>query len=178
MTECERTTAYVSVGSNIDPEKNLAAGLKALTEELHVVSISTMYASRPTERPEQADFVNGVWKLELDVEMDPWTLKFDVLRAVESRLGRTRGPDKHAARTLDLDLLLHGDLVIRSDELVLPDPSIYKAAYVLFPLAEIAQHLVLPDTKLQVQDLEGANDACGLRPLPKLTASLKGWLHR
>ena len=178
MTEADHTTAYISVGSNIDPEANLAAGLQALAEELSVVSISTMYASRPISRPEQADFVNGVWKLELDTELDPWTLKFEVLREVESRLGRTRGPDKHAARTLDLDLLLHGDLVIRSDDLVLPDPGIYKAAYVLFPLAEIAPNLVLPDTKLRVQDLEGANDAGGLHPLPELTASLKGWLHR
>ena len=176
MTETDRTTAYVSVGSNIDPKANIEAGLKALAEAVRVVKISTMYASSPAIRPEQADFINGVW--QLDTELDPWTLKFEVLRAVEAGLGRTRGPDKHAARTLDLDLLLLGNQVVRSDDLVLPDPDIYQSAYVLFPLAEIAPNLVLPDTKLRVQDLEGANNAFGLSPLPELTASLKGWLQR
>jgi 2-amino-4-hydroxy-6-hydroxymethyldihydropteridine diphosphokinase len=134
-----------------------------------------LYASRPTERPEQADFINGVWEIETD--RDAWSLKFDVLREVERRVGRVRGPDKHAARPLDLDLLLYGHQVIRSDELAVPDPDIYNASYVTFPLAELAPTLVLPDTKIRIKDLAGAADTRNLTPLPALTAALKGWLN-
>ena len=175
MQKSEVTSAYVAVGSNIDPLTHIEAGLRALAEYVRVVDISTVYASRPSERPEQPDFVNGV--LLVETERDPWSLKFDVLREVESRQGRRRERDKHAARTLDLDLILFGDKVIRSDDLVLPDPDIYKAPYVYFPLAELAPDLILPDTGVRAGDL-GAKGGAGLTPMPTLTASLKGWLAK
>lgn len=177
MTEARPlTAAYISVGSNIDPFVHIEAGLKALADFVRIVDISTLYASRPTERSEQADFVNGVWQIETD--LDPWSLKFDVLRTVESRFGRKRSMDKHAARTLDLDLILFGETIIRSDELVLPDPDIYNTPHVVFPLAELAPELILPDSKIRVRDLKGAAEAPGLTPMLAMTASLKGWLHK
>lgn len=168
--------AFVSVGSNIDPGASIEGGLRALAGLVRIVDISMLYTSRPTERSDQADFVNGVWQIETD--RDPWSLKFDVLREVEYRLGRTRSGDKHAARTLDLDLILYGEEIIRSDELVLPDPDIYNAHHVIFPLAQLAPELILPDTKIRVRDISGAADPSGLSPLPAMTAALKGWLNK
>jgi 2-amino-4-hydroxy-6-hydroxymethyldihydropteridine diphosphokinase len=176
MNEKEKqVTAYAAVGANIDPEANIEAGIKALAEFVRIADISTLYVSKPSERPEQPDFINGVLKIE--TSLNPLRLKFDVLRKVESRLGRVRGTDRHAARTLDLDLILYEDQVIRSDELTLPAPDIYRAAYVAYPLAELAPRLVLPDTEIRVRDLKSAT-ADTLTALPALTAFLKGWLNK
>lgn len=172
----KQVTAYAAVGSNIDPEVNIEAGIKALSAFVRIADMSTLYASKPSDRPEQPDFINGVLKFE--TSLDPWSLKFDVLRKVESRLGRVRGEDRHAARTLDLDLILYEEQVFRSDELTLPAPDIYRAAYVAYPLAELAPSLVLPDTKIMVRDLKGATASDTLIALPELTASLKGWLNK
>jgi 7,8-dihydro-6-hydroxymethylpterin-pyrophosphokinase len=137
--------AYISVGSNIEPHRNIEAGLRALLEYVTVIGISMHYLSRPTTRPEQQDFINGVWKIQTD----------------------------YAARSL-----LHGDLVIQSPGLTLPEPNIYTAPYIAVPLAELALDLVLPDTGLRMGDLDSAKRREGLSPLPDLTELLKGWLNK
>jgi 2-amino-4-hydroxy-6-hydroxymethyldihydropteridine diphosphokinase len=168
--------AYISVGSNIDPYRNIEAGFKALLLTVTVLDVSVMVASKPSQRAEQADFINGVWKIE--TVCPALELKFEVLRDIERLCGRTRGEDKHAARTLDLDLLCYGDVVLQSKELTLPDPDIYTAPYIAVPLADLAPDLILPDTGRRVRDLKSATRLDGLSPLVEFTELLKGWLNK
>ena len=113
--------AYISVGSNIQPETSILAALPALREALDVRAASRFYANpayAPTPRPLPA-FINGV--LHVRTDLSPRALKYDVLRRIEGRLGRRRGRDPYAPRTLDLDLLVYDRLEVDDDRLTLPD---------------------------------------------------------
>jgi len=110
--------AFVGVGSNIEPERNILAALETLVTMTTVTRCSTFYRTAALGRPDQPDFINGVWQIE--TAMTPVQVKQGVLEAIEGRLGRVRTGDKFESRTIDLDLLLYNDMVTHSDMLVLP----------------------------------------------------------
>lgn len=128
-------TVYVGVGSNLDPTRHIPLALAALAREVEVCATSTFYWSNPASRAEQPRFLNGVWKARTDREARE--LKFDVLRPIEHALGRRRSVDKHAARCIDLDLLVYDDLVVDEEGLVLPDPDIVAHNFLHTPLFEL-----------------------------------------
>ena len=134
---------HIAVGSNIEPEKNIPAGLWRLAERVCLTRASTFYRTAPLERPEQDDYLNGV--VEAAHEGGPAALR-ELLRQVEAETGRVRTADKFAARTIDLDLALYGDRVIDSPRLVLPDPDILTRAHVALPLADLAPDFRHPVT--------------------------------
>lgn len=101
---------------------------------------SSLYRSAPVGVGPQPDFINAV--AALDTDLGPAEL-LTALLDVEARHGRTRHVPL-AARTLDLDLLLHGAAVVREPDLLLPHPRLHLRAFVLLPLAEIAPGLVIP----------------------------------
>ncbi len=166
------TVAYILAGSNIDPIPNITNGLVILSESVTVLDISTHYSSRPTLRKNQPNFVNGVWKIETD--LDPVSLQFGLLREIENQRGRERTSDKHAARTLDLDLLLFGNTIMKTEQLILPAKEIYQYLHAAIPLADIAPNLILPDINKRVCDLKMPQDKNELVPMPELTVFLKG----
>ncbi len=134
--------AFIAIGSNIEPEKNVREGLRRLSRRLRIRAVSTFYRSPPLGRPEQEPFINGVVEVETDVP--PQQLKYGVLRAVESEMGRLRTADKYAPRTLDLDILLYDARMICSPDLTVPDPEIVSRPFLAVPLAELAPEVVLP----------------------------------
>ncbi len=162
---------YIGVGSNIDPAQNLVRAFDLLRERLNVLAVSTFYRSRPLLRPDQPDFINGVFLAES--LLDPRSLKFEVLRKIESRLGRVRTGDSHAPRPIDLDILLYGESVLSEEDLILPDPDIRRRAFIAVPLLEIAPRLILPDTHEALQNLAVAHDCSGLTPEHELSRALK-----
>lgn len=161
--------SYVGVGSNLgDRWANLALAARALREEprVAVVRASRVYDTAPIGPP-QPRYLNAV--LELDTALTAQAL-FAVLQLVERAAGRKRTAVRWAARTLDLDLLLHGDEVIRRPALVVPHPGIVSRRFVLAPLAELCPERVVPGTGLDVAALlaraPAADLACaGLYPL-------------
>lgn len=163
--------AYVAVGANIEPEANIAAALERLHSEVPVRAVSTFYRARPLERPEQPSFLNGVWRLLS--RRSPRDLKHRVLRPIEHGLGRRRTSDPHAARTLDLDLIVYGDEVHSEVDLVLPDPDIRRRPFVAVPLLELAPGLALPDTGEMLSALPAANDTSELEALREFTELLR-----
>ena len=164
--------AYVAMGSNLDPTIHVLEAGARLKRFVDVVDVSTLYRSLPKGRPEQPSFVNGVFHIRAAVS--PLDLKYHILRKIEADLGRVRDADKCASRTMDLDLVLYGDEVAHGDELILPDPDIYRYNHVAVPLLEVAPRLVLPDQKRALSTLDSAKRLDGLSPLPDLTAQLKG----
>ncbi len=134
--------AWVGLGANLgDARATLAAALDALAAlpGTRLVAQSSIWRSAPVEA-RGPDFLNAV--AALDTTLAPLDL-LAALQAIEARHGRER-PYHHAPRTLDLDLLAHGDSMLRTPALTLPHPRLHRRAFVLEPLAELAPNLVLP----------------------------------
>lgn len=132
---------YVSIGSNIDPVANVRSCLACLEGEFGALTVSSTYRSAPIGF-EGDDFLNLV--VGFDTDREPHAL-VDRLKRIEDRHGRRRaGRPRFSARTLDLDLLLYDDLILRAGGLELPSDEITRYAFVLQPLAEIAGHRCHP----------------------------------
>jgi 2-amino-4-hydroxy-6-hydroxymethyldihydropteridine diphosphokinase len=164
------TEIYVAVGANVEPEANILRALDRLQGAVRVVATSTFCRTEPERRPRQPAFLNGVWRLDTDLEPRP--LKFDLLRPIEAELGRVRSADKDAPRPIDLDLVLYGGRVVCEPDLRLPDPEIRRRPFVAVPLLELAPELVLPDSTERLADLPVAGEG-KLRPAETLTSTLK-----
>ncbi|MEJ2687594.1 MAG: 2-amino-4-hydroxy-6-hydroxymethyldihydropteridine diphosphokinase [Gammaproteobacteria bacterium] len=135
--------AYVGLGSNLQaPAEQVRAGLNELgaLPDTRLGPVSALYRSPPMGPPDQPDYINAV--AALDTTLAPLNL-LEHLQAIEAAHGRVRG--RHwGPRTLDLDLLLYGDLELREDRLTVPHPGMHERAFVLYPLAEIAPQLRIP----------------------------------
>ena len=163
--------AFVSVGSNIDPETNVRGALLRLGEESEIRSISTVYLTEPLGPQGQPPFYNCV--VELETGLLPLELKQAVLRKIEAVLGRTRGKDKFAPRTIDLDLILYNDLVTATPELVLPDPELTKRPFLAHALLELAPALVLPGSGVKLGEAAARMSKQGMKPLIDFTNKLR-----
>jgi 2-amino-4-hydroxy-6-hydroxymethyldihydropteridine diphosphokinase len=134
------TVAYVGIGSNLDgPRSQVLAAFEELEQLPHtrVVKRSSLYRSAPVGYAAQPDFVNAVARLETGLAAERLLAE---LQAIEARHGRRRG-FRDAPRTLDLDILLYGELALRTPELEIPHPRMHERAFVLEPLLEIAPEL-------------------------------------
>jgi dihydroneopterin aldolase/2-amino-4-hydroxy-6-hydroxymethyldihydropteridine diphosphokinase len=162
---------FIGVGSNIDPPSNIRKAFALLDAEVRIVNISTFYLTEPEGRPKQPPFFNGA--LEIETSLNPRALKVDLLLRIEVRLGRVRTADRYAARTIDLDLLLFGDLVISEPGLDVPDPEISKRPFLALPLHELAPEMVLPDSGLPIVKLAARFAHHDMTPLEKLSEELR-----
>ncbi len=133
-------TGYISIGSNIDKDKYIPASIKALTEHFGSLTLSSIYESEPVGFTGDS-FYNLVVGFNSNLEVNKIMAQ---LREIELQNGRDRDCKKFSARTLDLDLLLYGDLVVHNDRIQIPRDEIESYAFVLEPLAEIAGHLRHP----------------------------------
>lgn len=132
--------AYVSIGSNMAPAENVLAALRLLAASFGALLISSVYRT-PAVGFDGDDFLNLV--IGVDTELAPRAVA-DRLRDFEDARGRVRGTARFSSRTLDLDLLTHGQLVMSGQGLILPRPEIMDQAFVLGPLAEIAGQEIHP----------------------------------
>ena len=132
------TRAFVGLGSNLGER---AATIRRALELLdrargvQVIAVSTLRETEPWGPVEQPPFLNGV--AELETGLEPEAL-LAVLLEVERELGRTRSGERWGPRTIDLDLLLHGDAVLELPGLTLPHPRLHERRFALEPLAELA----------------------------------------
>ena len=161
---------FVGVGSNVDPEENVVRGLRLLDGEVGIRRVSTFYRTPAVDRPQDPPYANGV--IELDAERGPLELKA-LLRQVERTLARERTDDRYAPRTLDLDLLLHGDQVLSFAGLTLPHPDIRARPFVAIPLLELAPDLILPDSGMPLRSIVDSLPSYPMEPIRDLTRRLR-----
>ncbi len=167
--------AFVGLGSNLgDREAALAAAALRLArlDGTRLSALSSVYETAPVGGPPgQPPFLNAVAAVE--TALSPRRL-LDGLLAIERDLGRIRGPERNGPRTIDLDLLLHGDSRLRAGEdLEVPHPRLSSRAFVLVPLAEIAPGAILPGTGgATPEKLLARLDARGVRRLGPFPLSL------
>ncbi|HSV60535.1 MAG TPA: 2-amino-4-hydroxy-6-hydroxymethyldihydropteridine diphosphokinase [Variovorax sp.] len=132
--------AYVAIGANLgEARSSVEQAIEALDRlpQSRVTARSSLYRTAPFEAT-GPDFINAV--VQLDTSLEPLALLAE-LQAIEAQAGRER-PYRNAPRTLDLDLLSHGEQVMESPTLTLPHPRMLQRAFVLVPLAEIAPQRV------------------------------------
>lgn len=135
--------AYVALGANLgNPAGQIRQALQELGRiaDTRVTAHSSLYRTAPVGYLEQPDFVNAVAQLE--TALPPRAL-LDALLAIENLHGRRRA-QPNAPRTLDLDLLLYGTLIIDLPGLQVPHPRMHLRGFVLVPLAEIAADAMVP----------------------------------
>ncbi|MEN8206717.1 MAG: 2-amino-4-hydroxy-6-hydroxymethyldihydropteridine diphosphokinase [Pseudomonadota bacterium] len=144
---------YVSVGSNLDRERNIITALQVLTERYGELQQSSVYESAAVGF-DSDPFYNLVTGFE--TQESPQVVQ-QQLHTIEDRCGRQRTATL-SARTLDLDLLLYDDLVLSDGKLVLPREDINHYAFVLGPLAEIAGMARHPVTGVSYADMWAAFD--------------------
>ncbi len=150
---------YISIGSNIDKDKNIPASLRALEQAFGNLTVSSIYESDPVGFTGDA-FYNLIVGFDSDLVVKTVAKQ---LRQIELDNGRTRDSKKFSARTLDLDLILYGDLVINDGRLQIPRDEIERYAFVLEPLAEVAPTLKHPISHISYADLWEKFDKSGLK---------------
>ena len=140
---------YVGAGSNVEPERNLAHAVAELSREFPGTRFSPWYRNRAVGFAGE-DFINLV--AGFDTASPPQEV-LGRLHAIEARCGRARGAPRWAPRSMDLDVLLYGDLVCDEPGLKLPRPDLLKRAYMLGPLAALAPEVVHPTAQLTIGEL-------------------------
>jgi 2-amino-4-hydroxy-6-hydroxymethyldihydropteridine diphosphokinase len=145
----------IALGSNLgDRLANIRAaanGLKQIATPGADFLTAQIYQTEPRFCPPGSpDFLNTVIEIGFDGTPNELLKK---TQAIEHELGRIRGPERNAPRTIDIDLLYFGDDVFENEDLTLPHPRIGERRFVLQPLAEIRPDLVLPGMKQTVLEL-------------------------
>jgi 2-amino-4-hydroxy-6-hydroxymethyldihydropteridine diphosphokinase len=139
------TRSFVGLGSNLgDPQEQIRWALELLAAEdgVQVVAVSTLRETDPVGYEDQPRFLNGA--AELRTSLSAREL-LDRLLGIERRLGRVRGEGpRFGPRTIDLDLLLHGDEVVVEPGLLVPHPRLHERRFALEPLAELDPALEIP----------------------------------
>ncbi|PMN68550.1 2-amino-4-hydroxy-6-hydroxymethyldihydropteridine diphosphokinase [Enterovibrio norvegicus] len=152
---------YIAIGSNLgNPVEKASLAIDALKQlpNTQFVCCSSLYSSKPMGPSDQPDYVNAV--AIVDTLLEPLDL-LDQTQRIELEFGRERKDERWGPRTLDLDILLFGDLQINSERLTVPHYGMKVREFVLYPLAEIAPDLHLPDGSA-VTDLVAVANRNGL----------------
>ncbi|MFH0942495.1 MAG: 2-amino-4-hydroxy-6-hydroxymethyldihydropteridine diphosphokinase [Chloroflexota bacterium] len=157
MLNSEIATVYLGLGTNLgDRESNLSRAVDFLSQRLRLGVVSSVYETEPEGKVNQPRFLNQV--VQAFTRLSPKDLLV-VAKNIELKLGRTGGSGE--PRTIDIDLLLFGDQVMDTPELIIPHKRLAERAFVLVPLAELAPGLVHPVLKKTVKELLGAAGGVG-----------------
>jgi 2-amino-4-hydroxy-6-hydroxymethyldihydropteridine diphosphokinase len=152
MTEAkDANLAYLSLGSNIEPEQNLAEAVERLAEYGRIVAASTVWQTTPVGFADQPDFLNAVVLLETPLSAPD--LRDLAIARIEADLGRVRTENKNAPRTIDIDIMLYNDEVLTMGRRRIPDPEVLERPFVAIPLAEIAPDYVHPETDQALEEI-------------------------
>ncbi len=161
---------YLSLGSNIDPEANVMAAVRELGREVRITGISTVYRTKALGGS-QPDYYNCV--LRAETALQPEELKFGLLRRIEQCLGRERGEDRYAPRTIDIDILIYGSAVVDGLGLTVPDPDILERPFLAAGLLELDPLIVLPGRGRSLAEECQSMDMGGMEALRSFTERVR-----
>lgn len=155
--------AYLSLGSNIEPERHLPAAVTHLAQYGYVRAVSTVWETRPVGFSHQPNFLNAALLLETDLSAR--ALREEAIASIEATLGRVRTENKNAPRTIDIDIMLFNRDILQVGRRRIPDPEVLERPFVAIPLAEIAPDYIHPQTGQALKDIARRFDpmAAGMR---------------
>ncbi len=148
----DKTRAFLALGSNIDNRgRNIESATSILSTKagLLLYRASSIYESPAAGDIEQPDYLNRV------LEVETWLEPMDVLNlclSVENEMGRVRKKAK-GPRNIDVDILLYGDMIIRTDELSVPHLELYKRPFFLVPLKELLGDVIPPGENRRISEI-------------------------
>ena len=164
----EPSLVYLGLGSNMgDRMGNLAAAIERLRVHAVIGTVASVYETAPIGYEEQPMFLNTALSATTHLA-PPELLRF--AKAIEVELGR-QPSFRNAPRPIDIDILLCGDLIVRTPELTIPHPGIAERAFVLAPLSEIAFEVVHPVSARRIGDLLDDVGMEGVRVVGRLEAN-------
>ena len=142
--------AFICLGSNLgnerngifeSPKKQLLNAIQSIDNQttIHLISTSYFYQTEAIGPGDQPDYINAA--IEIETSLDAYKL-LQVLQQIENQQGRVR-KERWGARTLDLDILMYDQRVETTSQLTLPHPRAHERAFVLAPLADLSQDLVI-----------------------------------
>lgn len=144
---------YIAVGSNLGEPllqaQQAIAALDAIPNS-RVAAISSMYRTKPLGPQDQPDYLNLAVLLETSLEPE---VLLDYTQRIELDLGRVRKEERWGPRTLDLDIMLFGHRIIKTERLTVPHYGLKEREFMLYPLSEIAPSLVFPDGETLLERL-------------------------
>lgn len=151
------TAVYVAAGSNVQPEYYLSVALRAMAAAYGPLTLSPAYRNQAVGFVGD-DFINLVVSFHTE---DPVTEVRQQLQKIEAACDRPPGAHKWAPRTMDLDILLFGDLISNEPGLIIPRPDLLKRPYMLKPMADIAPDVRHPTLGQSMRELWAGFDAAG-----------------
>ncbi|MEX0718000.1 MAG: 2-amino-4-hydroxy-6-hydroxymethyldihydropteridine diphosphokinase [Planctomycetaceae bacterium] len=144
--------AYLALGSNIEPEKNLVEAIRRLARSGTTLAVSRIYQTAPVGPPGQPDYLNAAVLLETPASLAE--VRERIIPEIERALGRVRVPgNKHAPRTIDVDVALFDREVIDADDCRIPDPDILERPFLAITLAELDPEYVHPQDDRTLREI-------------------------
>ncbi len=148
----EPAKVYLGIGSNLgNREANLDRAITMLSERMKVGKLSSVYDTEPLDSPDQPRFLNMVCGATTYLTPEGLLVLAKGIESKMGRVGKTGQP-----RIIDIDILLYGNIIMNTPDLVIPHPRMARRAFVLVPLAEIAPDLVLPGDGRTIKELREA----------------------
>jgi 2-amino-4-hydroxy-6-hydroxymethyldihydropteridine diphosphokinase len=165
-TEHSGNRAYLSLGSNIEPERNLPAAVRLLARYGRILAVSSVWESRPLGFAAQANFLNAA--LLMETPCTAKELRETVIAGIETELGRIRGENRNGPRTIDIDIMLFNRECCPVGSRTIPDPEVRERPFVAIPLAEIDPDYIHPETGERLADIARRfdPDGSGMRQRP------------
>jgi len=148
----DTVTVYLGLGSNLgNRQENLDQALKLLAQRMRLGKVSSIYDTEPIGNVNQPRFLNMA--CEAFTRLSPEGL-LALVKGIEQKLGRYSRSGE--PRIIDIDVLLFGDKVVNTRDLIIPHPQIAERSFVLVPLSEIAPDVVHPVTKKTIKEMNKA----------------------
>ena len=144
-------TAYLSLGSNIEPEINMKSAVELLARYTQILAVSSVWETKPVGFTKQANFLNAAAIVQ--TKLPAQQFKERALRKIEKILGRVRQANKNAPRSIDIDIMLFNRQIFTMGDRHIPDPEILERPFVALPLAEIAPDYVHPETGQTLKEI-------------------------
>jgi 2-amino-4-hydroxy-6-hydroxymethyldihydropteridine diphosphokinase len=142
VTLPQNRNVILLIGSNIDPISNIKRAIKEISGVIQINNRSSLWETKPIGTKGN-NFFNLALSVSTSLDFDQ--LKFEVLRNIEVHLGRTRVSDKYAPRTIDIDIILDGNMIV--------DINIWQLAYVAVPVGELVPGLIRFETNQTLEEI-------------------------
>lgn len=141
---------FISIGSNLgDRISNCRKAANEMAKFCKYIKVSSLYETEPVDKEDQPNFINAAAEIRTDLTPHELLKK---LNLIENQLGRVR--EEHwGPRTIDLDIIFYGDLILNDDDLIIPHPRAQLREFVLGPICEIDPNFIFPRLNISVLDV-------------------------